>query len=133
MDLHALKALAKARKEVWHPVGSFEFRIKRMSLLDLHKIDAAATEHKQVGDKIHSEVNVPKRIALEFDAVTGWKGVKVKHLVQGHDEPDEDVPFDRELLDVLSANFPVVRPGIEAALYTGAMAFQAELEAAEKN
>lgn len=133
MDLNALKALAKQKKEVWHKAGDFELRIKRLSLMDLHRLEVAAQESAQVGDKIHTTVNVVKRTALAFDAVTGWRGVRVEHLVPGHEDAKEEVPFDRELLDVLNDNYPVIRAAVDTALYTGAVSYSTEIEGAEKN
>lgn len=133
MDINSLKALAKQKKEVWHPVGDFEFRVKRLSLMDLHKLEVSATEHTAVGELIHSAVNVTKKIALAYDAVTGWRRVKVKNLVEGHEDGEDDVPFDRELLDVLSDNYPIIRPSIDRILLEGAVSYSAELEKSEKN
>lgn len=151
MDLKAIKELAARRPAVWldcvlawagdskDAAPAFGLQTRRASLLDIDKISREANDLSLVDGLVHAVCNEQRLVKAYLDLVIGWRGVQVKHIlapaqIEGSDYAASDVvPFDRDLLDALLANYPVLVKDLTSGIFKAAFSHASDLEISQKN
>lgn len=130
MDASDLRRHALAARQFGVAVGDGV----SVTLTDLTRLQMqlALLEAAGVGRALDSAAKLRFRRLELLRAVSGWSGVRERHLVPGA-ATDADVPFDAELVELLLDAQPAWEDALGAALVERGEKRAAALDTAAKN
>lgn len=124
--------------EIWHkyPKNGWEFKIRRISFLDLYWIDEQK-EYFWLDGKLAEHSNQKAILEKKLDLIKDWKGVRAGDFILSvplsMEEQQQEVHFDKELLKKLVADHTDIIGFLTNTLIAMALDHQAKEEEEKKS